>query len=384
MESEGGFFSIQAPAKEVGLPDRPKSLTLEEIRSRIGMSLFRPQTINPPPPPEISIAEVEEFRAETPSASHSWWFWPAILGSVVTVGMTAAVLRSRIIASTILLLATLSLGCQAKQSDKPLKLSLRFEPNVVLVNGSLQDSPQVLNLEHHEGPPVTIKELGGRCACTVLDKSRFPIQLAAGMSIAIPVTIRKAASYEKTQVTFDAQTERGPLVLSAEALFLPRLKIIPSDIYVPQVFVGEEHATDLTVRCFIPSDEVIDSAILGVSNDSDERIECISDGPVAEIQSYGKWRLVEQRYSVSVKGTRLGHNKALLSAKTGNATIPCSLEWNCVPDIYFVPDKVLVGTRPQLVFMRSKEKLDLKQAIIDVLLAAWRWRRESAGAIGWR
>lgn len=345
-----GMTSIAGPGGIVPLRSTPRTLSLGEVKSRLGRMLTEPIKLHLP---ALDSAELHKFDRP---ARRSWT--PFILGTLaalVLVGVLFVRWRRAGSAAALALIALMP-GCGRPEVQAPsIHLSGRFAEDRVVYDSKAAWVPTTLLLKNDGNVPLTIREIGAGCSCRRVEQSVFPASLVPGGSIGVPVEIHDKRPYEAQNIVFTAVTEHGSINVPASLLAMPEHHFNPETVALPNLEESEEGTFELVHRAVFKPASPVPKARLDVPDGIEVARGESRSGVVAAMPEY---RYEDTTYRFTVKDRDMGLHRSVIALRAADqsALLEVPVVWKRVEYLTPAPDRVTLGLRPIRVFLRCADE----------------------------
>ncbi len=337
LTSWGGIISLQ---------DQPKTLSLTEMRTKLGLKIFVSRPIS-----HIQPLEAGEF--DSPPNSR-WKVWIASVG-LVLIGcafLFAGYRRYRSARGLLLILLLFVSGC----AEPTPALQTSIDPEVLAYDWRSDDAPQSLKLtiRNTGNCSITIREVKPGCACSIADSSAFPMELRPTKHTDAEVTIQRNYSYARQSLGWTFVTNHGEIRCTSPLFMFPRARLSPQQQYHPALYPGDEHAFAVVVHQVAQEDEAFPATNLSAPDSlAIRQKETESNAGPAK-----GFKFRETSFDVVIVDQTLGAQKKeiALLAESGEKIAVAYVGWLRVPFVSTTPEKVYLAERSVRVFLRSKDE----------------------------
>ncbi len=341
---------IQAPGGPIGFQGGTSSLSLSELKAKMGR---KAKPANKPILPNIDQAELNEFRR--PKAATDWR--PAWLGGLALAIVAGLLIRRRAASAALVLIALLPLAGCGSQKAVP-RLTAAFTRDRLLYD----PSKPALNLDlmiHNVGnQTLRIIKADAGCSCRHVDPKQLPATLRPGEALKLAVGMSGGRTFSPETYIFTFTTDQGQLTATVALLSLPRHQLSPDTITMNGLY---EAGADEDARFKLVHREVFepgsrDAGIALVAPEGFVREDLgVREGRVASAPEFA-YRDAEYRFTL--KDRVLGLHRAEVVARdaAGRKLAEAPVVWQRLPFLSSVPDRVSLSGRPARVFLRCPDE----------------------------
>ena len=231
--------AISTGGGAVSLPTVPASLTMDEVRGRLGRYLTQQ---DPRAMPSIDREELNEFR-RPPGPRLAWLIAIAIL----LVAIAGGAWRWRRGAKLLVLLPLLlvpNLGCGSR-GRVVVKLTAAFSKPTFLYDGRPLALPMTLIAKNEGNQEIEIRRVDGGCTCRTVDQSGFPARLKPGGVFEIALTYKPDRGSQPIAANFTFETDLGDYVVSTPVHPMARHRLEPESL--GHMSIGEHEGWEFDV-----------------------------------------------------------------------------------------------------------------------------------------
>jgi len=348
--------AILASGKHVIIEPGTQTLTLDEVKSRIG-------GMGAPVSPKMPHLDKEEIKARSTSrTSPSLGVYALGILGITGSGFAIIYWKRHRTLSVVLCFGLLNTGCSRPQPPE-IKLSASFTKRVIIYDVNEPTLSLHLQVINAGNVPVMLFKISGGCSCRVVDQSRFPLLLAPHDRVELAVKMNDKRQYDVQNITFGFETNTGLRTVTASLLALPRHHVSPSTLAMALVADTYVKPTEIVHRQIYSTAYPKESVKVAMPPEFKAKLVRNQGGIVSEAEGYF---YEDSTYELLLNDDTVGLHKSAIFVKNldGMILVDIPIIWNRQPFLSSTPERVSLGNNSVRVFLRCPdESVELKSVL---------------------